>query len=756
MIGYAEFNIDNFKADYNPKWLNDNWSNYFYERQSQFKDCLSIYEGRFFKHGEIKDIEKLVGHLSEIDENLQLFYYDGVAAIVGYENTQFVIEAKCVKPIQLKDYSQLSASQLNLLTGDMAEANLLPATTDDASITSINDKKAQAEAKVAEAKAQLAAQEAALREEMDRKLKELEEAMAGKLSELNDKIKQYENELFVLESQIFAIRCYTGEVIKFHQIRSGTPAPTDEQLIMYQKMRFLDEELGKHVAMFDFEGEDDDKRLMSVLKYRDDIAELLAPGTKSLTVLRTSRTGTFIAAHDSINNCLDEYEMYHGKQLALLLRNGENLYIGWCDADKVVINTENVFFSTTSSTESIESDEDTYESKTDIHEALSRYYLLAILQGVIDNNTILRFPEKFSLLDSTQKYVVYSLAEGWITSSKYGSFKEMLDKSADIMPVQNDKVLSVLSLRPDGNMWSRGNDTYENDRGVGEKNRTRGVRLSKNKLYPINLVLYDATYEYEYEAVEVKRVISTKPICCKHSDGSTTYEDKYFESFEPTGNILFTDIDKCTIDFDSYKNIKADEIDSYISRYYLDKDTMYQIDNDEVKRYYPKFLSWYDTDEEIPELTNKVFYKRFKSAKLISKNPHTFVSVTKEGYGSYENNFKPTEYHVNFEIFNNEYISTTFLCSTWLNEVITTSNIGDLRFPGVIPTFADLLPYLYVLKEHLAKVDEKVKQMLIDAGGETFVNNNVDWDATLCEWRIANQIHYMTPTRAKRFLKTVQ
>jgi hypothetical protein len=87
---------------------------------------------------------------------------------------------------------------------------------------------------------------------------------------------------------------------------------------------------------------------------------------------------------------------------------------------------------------------------------------------------------------------------------------------------------------------------------------------------------------------------------------------------------------------------------------------------------------------------------------------------------------------------------------------LSPSNIGDIVFPGVRPTFADLLPYLYVLKEHLAKVDEAVKQMLIDAGGEAFVNNNEDWDAILLEWRIANEIHYMTPTRAKRFLKTVQ
>ncbi len=39
------------------------------------------------------------------------------------------------------------------------------------------------------------------------------------------------------------------------------------------------------------------------------------------------------------------------------------------------------------------------------------------------------------------------------------------------------------------------------------------------------------------------------------------------------------------------------------------------------------------------------------------------------------------------------------------------------------------------------------------AGGQEFVNSCADWDVVLNEWKIANSIHKLTDTRAKKFLR---
>ncbi len=54
--------------------------------------------------------------------------------------------------------------------------------------------------------------------------------------------------------------------------------------------------------------------------------------------------------------------------------------------------------------------------------------------------------------------------------------------------------------------------------------------------------------------------------------------------------------------------------------------------------------------------------------------------------------------------------------------------------------------------ECLNKREIAEKDMLIEIGGEAFVEAHSDWDAILCEWKIANNIHSLSPTRVKKFL----
>lgn len=761
MIGYAIFDykaFEEWKIMYQAKefgyhvpcWYWDMWEDYFYTRQSVFRDCINVFEAC-----DNKKLKSLITHLTDIGEKLQLFYYDDTACIIGYEDKRFVMNSDFVTPEYLEDYSKLTASEMKKLTGAVSESSFLPAELDTATVENLTDKKNSAEQDIKTLEEEMKKQEAAIREEMYRKIEEMKAQMSVKLDEYRAIAEKCKKEIFILESQIFSIRCYTGEVVKFHQIKNGKPASQDTPLVLYQKIRFLDEELGKHIAIFDFNGEED-TRLIPLLQARDDIAKLFAPGERSLTILRTSRTGRFIAANENIKNMLAEYDQYHGMQLALLLRDGEKLYIAWCDADNIKINEENAFYSLSVQTEMRGEDEDASitERTTDIHEALSRYYLLAILQGVIDAGQILKFPEAVNVLDPAQKYIIYSLAKGWVTSDKYGSLEQMLEKSKDIALRKGDRILTIMGLRPDGS-----GRAYDNDRGIGYANRTSGVRIAGKKIYPVNLVLYDAIVRYEYEAVKVTEEMTTKDV--RHIKDNTAEIIKEPDiKYTVTDKVLFTGSGSTTIPYETFREFKKDDTNKI--KMYVIHDIIAVGHNDYVK----PAMYYKENEHEIRhnkpdtfrnqkiQLSGKELYAKHVTSVTIEHTiPHMFVSVKQNGYGSYQNGFKDTEYHVNFEVMHYEYIPATFLCSSWINEVITTGNIGDIRFPGARPSFADLLPYLHILKEELEEREKNEKLLLIQSGGEAFLDTHDDWDANLCEWKIKNQIHELTKARAKKFLK---
>lgn len=60
----------------------------------------------------------------------------------------------------------------------------------------------------------------------------------------------------MLETEIYAIRCITGEVVNFTKLTDGRNADAANPVVVYQKLRYLDEEMGKIMALYNFDGED--------------------------------------------------------------------------------------------------------------------------------------------------------------------------------------------------------------------------------------------------------------------------------------------------------------------------------------------------------------------------------------------------------------------------------------------------------------------------------------------------------------------
>lgn len=170
-----------------------------------------------------------------------------------------------------KDYSSLTPAalraQLNA-SGDVAA--IVPADADgeltqrgiqsdlDAKIAELNELEQEMEdvrnANVGEL-AELKCQMEDLRAQMDKKRQEMMAELETRKAEMERVKEQMEGQIYLLSSQIYAIQCYAGEVVKFTKIREGKNAPDTEPIVIHQKLRFLDEDLGRLASLYEIQWE---------------------------------------------------------------------------------------------------------------------------------------------------------------------------------------------------------------------------------------------------------------------------------------------------------------------------------------------------------------------------------------------------------------------------------------------------------------------------------------------------------------------
>ena len=128
------------------------------------------------------------------------------------------------------------------------------------------------------------------------------------------------------------------------------------------------------------------------------LLNMFAPGPKSISLVKISKDGTIRCQSDIRNNMLSEYELLHGNTIAILIRDGENLYIGWTDDDKVQVKDENMFLKPETKEIANEDEENIRNSQKE--EIAGRYFIFAILQGIVDQGKILKLPKIGSIMKS--------------------------------------------------------------------------------------------------------------------------------------------------------------------------------------------------------------------------------------------------------------------------------------------------------------------------------------------------------------------
>lgn len=607
------------------------------------------------------------------------------------------------------DYSDISPAMLKAQLGEAGQGSSSILKTEGTMSITPRQAKAQLESREADIEGlkeeveqvkraqtgELAAIQAEI-EAMQAKLQEKKEAMLAeldaKMREMEEQKEKLEDQIYLLDSQIFAIRCYMGETVRFVQVQKGKAAPKEDPVVVHQKLRYLDEELGKLASLYEIQwGELD--LFEEFLRHSPLALDTFAPNPKCIVLIRLSRTGTTLGTDQQYSNMLDRYRYFHGKTVGILIRNGDNLYLGWTDEEYVKIDDDlvgNVVDMTLEEPPQrmlFESEKRDYEKRMRdkkrkaMGDVLSRVFVSNILQGVVDHSNILSLPEG-TRFDQDSPYIQYAVADAWLEDNRFGDFAGLIERCNKTV-ITGDMILSVQHLVPEHDRswgsyaWPGANRPWDNSRGRGEANRTHDCHVEDCTIYPVNLVEYD-------EPVKMVRYRFRMPVLI-----GDTHEEKW-----------------------QYGEIQ--------------------------ERYWKE-----PVEDETKEFVDS--YER--------RDRHVFVSVEKEE--NWRRCGMPYERppRANFELYENEYINLTYMNSVWLSWAITQRKLGSWEIGGQSVDYAYGIRYLKTAMGFIRKREEQEKELLdaVDAA----VCRNPDWPVLLSEWKLDKGVRAITPYQAKRFAKAM-
>lgn len=632
------------------------------------------------------------------------------------------------------DYSEVSPANLSaaLSAPDTPVAPLLSAKDGFNNLTpkSLADEQKDLEAqmsdlrsevdRVKEAKTGELAQMKAEIEKMQLALQEKQRALMAELdakkAEMEEKMEQLSNQIYLLDSQIYSILCYNGKVVKFIKLLEGKNAPDTEPLIIYQKLRFLDEELGKLASLYTIQWNNTDM-FEDLLRYNPIARDTFAPNPRCVQLIRLSRTGKIfgrVQTDDGLpTNMLEEYDYYHGNTVGIIIRNGENIYLGWTDEDRVHIQDDLlVDFSRTVTmpaedpekrpwyrTEEEEKKLQKAAAKQFVDGYISRQFVFNILQGIVDHSNMLPLPKGVTLAKQSE-YVVYSMADGALEDNRFGDFADIIERcNAD--PRVGDMLLTVQGLVPEQYSHTSKYKSWHNPRGRGDANRTHDASAHDCTLYPLNHIDIDPP---------------VKKLC--------------------------------------YKDKRSIGCWAELDRYLLETPRQY-----DVARWSDRYRDM--TDEELKAASVEIPDVDGRLRRVLLPEPgatdlhiketepknHIFISVRASSWND-------TDSRVNFELYSKEYINLTFMNSIWLEYTVSSQKLGGWSIGGTPVNFAHGIRYLKTALEYVRKREDEEKALIDAIDPEICKDSN--WPLALTEWKMEKRVHTMTPYQAKRFVKSMQ
>lgn len=706
------------------EWYLSAWKEHIYPRSNENSPAIHqlLQSNVLTPHSYSKsETERMVARAKKMNEytcklgfSLEVLYADFGMMVVGYGKLRLLLPDELVDYKLHEDYSGLSMQELKMLGGTASgeaavQSNALQGVTRASVLGKKNKIAAQQQVLNSEQKRiEEGAHEAlaTIKAELDRiqaQMKQKQEALLAELEkkkvEMEEKMAEYERQLFVLDSQIYSIRCYLGEAIEFGEIREGIAAPVETPVVLYQKFRYLDEELGRMASIYDISGDSKElEYIESFLRHNGNALEHFCPSPKCIALVKISRDGKVYAPHEKFRDMLQEYEVFHGQRIGILIRNGDNLWAGWTDEDRIRLN-DDMFLTPKEVTSApiVINEDDDYntkfekqqilsnlqrDAKKNQHEMVSRFFIYSILQGLLERKEIIELPEVGNILRTiteTNPYIIFSAADNMLEDNRFGSFNEIVERCNSIIK-EKHMILTTQRLSPTVDSdYKRQCERWHNPRGRGEMNRTHDVSVGDNCIYPINLV---------EQGEPRKKVVYKYPI------GHSTL----------------------------FKGSKEDPS-------MLISETTFSADTDPRER-----LSK-ECEIVSEELFNEQIY---------------FVSLQKTDTYN-RSTWEKTDSRANFRVYPNEFINLTFLNSVWLLYAINSKKLGGWRITGSAVNYAYAVRYLNKALEHVREREKNERENIL--GYYPNIDSVADWQVFLSEWKLENEVREITPYQAKRFVK---
>ena len=717
-------------------WIGSLWREYFFNNQELLNSASTSFY--FQKSGFVnepweptyRELKETQEYLDRMDLAWDLLYHDDISSLVRYGEISIVLPSSVICQIVLfENLDRYSIGELRGMLGPSVNA-LVP----DSGISRM-ELKNKIDAKQDEIKKKQREVEDLEKErdgEIQKIIKEIEarykaqfERIQKKKEEMEIQMEQLKNQMFLLDTELYSIRCFMGETVRFIKLTEGKPEMESEPVVLYQKIRFLDEEMGKFLSIYGFSG-GNIKLFEDALRVREDLRNIFAPPGKSISLVKISRTGVQYGQDEMIANMLKKYKAYHGKQIGIIIRNGENCYIGWTDEDRIHISSEDAFLTPKTTI----GDEE--EKSTSREEIASRYFIFAILQGILGK--LLNLPTGTSVF-SPNPYVVYSMADGWIEDNRFGYFSDIVKRTNSQKMQVGDMVLTTMRITRDDAGFHYGSrstqyDAYNNDRGRGEKNRTHDASLCGCTLYPVNCIDTIETYDilckkYKcdvFEVVDSREETGEGAAIISHNETKRTEE------------IIGEEKERIIIENGFISGIKNPLWDvrklspEQILKKYLGLD----------KRLWRKFEK--NIIEYVGGEAKSAYYLIPYKMEKLDTEYHYFLSAEKDG------EWEKRRSHANMEIFSGEYLNLTYLNSVYVTYAIQNRKIGGWSIGGTEVDYAHSLKYLNVALEYLREREEKEAKLLLP-----YMELYPDWQVDLSEWRMEHGYHSLTPARAKKF-----
>lgn len=454
----------------------------------------------------IKNSEK---HYKSFNERFEVKYLDDeFVAFMYSQNNGVVLPRKYVEIEFAKDYSSLTESEIVKRLTATENSNVVSVIGDKSRneyVSELNNYKD--ELKLAEENAKKELEE--FEEEMHKKEMELREKQEAMLAEFKKKIEDMKDKIFMLEMNIFALRSYFGETFSIAHVMKGENAPDDQPLVLFQKFRYMDEDLSRLSANSEFSVEK-----TGIIELFEEYGKLFirtfCPDPKCITFFKASRNNA-IQLYDPKGDCIKEFEYYHGNQLGMIIRNGENVYLSFIDEEITLQDNLFISNSVTNSETAIEIGKSKIRDP-EVRVVINRKQLFIILQALLKNTNIFNSLRNERIFESNK--IIFSNADAQIQCNLYPTFKKFFSENngSGLRKIKVDDEIFIdephAGSKYSQNYWGSGRG-YEEHRGIGYRNTARDADIQKG----INVISvikeYRDGYDVKYYKDKSNQRIST-------------------------------------------------------------------------------------------------------------------------------------------------------------------------------------------------------------------------------------------------------